>query len=35
MGEKHRWIADRVEKLLPVQFVQQEMLVVQKVNLES
>jgi len=30
MGEKHRWIADRVEKLLPVQFVQQEMLVVQK-----
>lgn len=30
MGEKHRWIAERVEKLLPVQFVQQEMFVVQK-----
>jgi len=30
MGEKHRWIAERVEKLLPVQFVPQEMFVVQK-----
>jgi len=30
MGEKHRWIADRVGKLLPVQFVPQEMVVIQK-----
>ena len=31
-GEKHKWIANRVENLLPVQYEPQEMVIVQKVN---
>lgn len=29
-GEKHRWIVDRVEQLLPVQFINPDMMVIQK-----